>query len=162
MALKSARTRTWNMERCSVDRPATLITLSREDARQLFAKGEPGRLWALLMSLQESYADQAGRGLALDPSWHALQQAMEEHAEEENLAAARQLFANGRPLPGLEEGRQATMMRPDLVPHAAREFAGLVQDWPQQDAHWQMLQDVAALVDQAASDGYCVVFISGV
>ena len=150
------------MEKCSVDTPATLITLSREDARQLFAKGEPERLWALLMSLQDSYADQAGRGLALDPSWHALQQAMEEHVEEGNLAAARQLFANGRPLPGLEEGRQATMMRPDLVPHAAREFASLAQDWPQDDALWHTLQAVAALADQAARDGYCVVFISGV
>ena len=41
------------MEKFSVDTPATLITLSREDARQLFAEGEPTRRWDLLMSLQE-------------------------------------------------------------------------------------------------------------
>ena len=150
------------MEKYSVDTPATLITLSREDARQLFAETEPARRWPVVMSLQDSYAPEVGRGVPLDPSWSALQQALEEHASEGNLAAARQLFANGRPLPGLEEGRQATMMRPDLVPHAAREFASLVQDWPQDDALWHTLQAVAALADQAARDGYCVVFISGV
>jgi hypothetical protein len=151
------------MEKCSVDTPATLITLSREDARQLFAEGEPARRWDLLLSLQEKYSEESGRGLVLDSSWHALQQALEDHASEEgNLAAARQLFANGRPLPGLEQGRQATMMRPDLVPHAARECAQLVQAWPQDDALWHSLQAVAALVDQASREGYCVVFLSGV
>ena len=143
-------------------RPARLITLSREDARQLFAEGDPVGRWNVLMAQQERCAEEAGRSLSLDPSWHVLQQALDDHAAEGGLVAARQLFAEGRPLPGLEAGREVTMMRPDLVPHAARELAGIVDGWPQDDALWQMLRSVAVLVDHAARGEYCLVFVSGV
>ena len=146
----------------SVARPARLITLNREDARQLFAEGDPAGRWNVLLALQERFAEDAVRSLSLDPSWHVLQQALDDHAVEGGLVAARQLFAEGRPLPGLEAGRDVTMMRPDLVPHAARELAAIVDGWPQDDALWQMLQSVAALVDHAARDEYCLVFVSGV
>ena len=146
----------------SVARPARLITLSREDARQLFAEGDPVGRWNVLMAQQERCAEEAGRSLSLDPSWHVLQQALDDHAAEGGLVAARQLFAEGRPLPGLEAGRDVTMMRPDLVPHAARELAGIVDGWPQDDDLRQMLRSVADLVDQAAQDEYCLVFVSGV
>ena len=142
---------------------ATLISLSREDARELFARGEPGSSWTVLMGLLEKYGAEPGRCLALDPSWHSLQQVLEDQAAEGTLAAARQLLSAGQPLPGLEGSRDATIMRPDLVPHAARELAELVECWPGDDDHaWQALQPVAALMEQAASSGYCVVFISGV
>ena len=146
----------------SVARPARLITLSREDARQLFAEGDPVGRWNVLMAQQERCAEEVGRSLSLDPSWHVLQQALDDHAAEGGLVAARQLFAEGRPLPGLEAGRDVTMMRPDLVPHAARELAGIVDGWPQDDDLRQMLRSVADLVDQAAQDEYCLVFVSGV
>ena len=146
-----------------MDASTTLITLSREDARALFARGEPGSSWTVLMSLLEKYAGQAGRHVKLGPSWNALRQGLEERAAEENLAAAGQLLSGGQPLPGLDNDGQATMMRPDLVPHAASEFSDLLQRWPRDDdAAWQTVQSLAALLEQAARDGYCVVFISGV
>ena len=146
----------------SVARPARLITLSREDARRLFAEGDPAGRWNVLMALQERFAEDAGRSLRLEPSWHLLQQALNDHAEQGGLLAARQLFAEGRRLPGLEAERGVTMMRPDLVPHAARELAGIVDGWSQDDPLRQMLRSVATLVDHAARDKYCLVFVSGV
>ena len=152
-----------NLTVCSMDASATLITLNREDARALFARGEPGSSWTVLMSLLERYAGQAGRYVRLGPSLDVLQQGLEERAGEGNLAAARQLLSGGQPLPGLDDSGQATMMRPDLVPHAASEFAGLLQLWPRDEgAGWHVVQSIAALLEQAAGDGYCVVFISGV
>jgi hypothetical protein len=146
-----------------MDAFSTLITLSREDARALFARGEPGGNWTILMSLLERCEGQAGRHLDLGPSWDSLQQRLEERAREDNLAAALQLLSGGQPLPGLDQGGQATMMRPDLVPHAASEFAGLLQLWPrEEDADWHVVQSIATLLEQAARDGCCVVFISGV
>jgi hypothetical protein len=146
-----------------MDTFSTLITLSREDARALFARGEPGGNWIVLMSLLERCEGQAGRHLSLGPSWDSLQQDLVERATQENLAAALQLLSGGQPLPGLDQSGQATMMRPDLVPHAASEFAGLLQLWPRDEGSgWHVVQSIAALLEQAAGDGYCVVFISGV
>ena len=42
----------------SVARPARLITLSREDARQLFAEGDPVGRWNVLMAQQERCAEE--------------------------------------------------------------------------------------------------------
>ncbi|MFP6649462.1 MAG: hypothetical protein VB817_08365, partial [Pirellulaceae bacterium] len=72
-----------------MDASTTLITLSREDARALFARGEPGSSWTVLMSLLEKYTGQAGRHVKLGPSWDVLRQGLKERAAEENLAAAR-------------------------------------------------------------------------
>ena len=153
--------------------PATLTTLDREDAKQLFARGEPGDAWKVLESLLETYSGQPARQLRLEPAWQLLEQALEAAslAQESKFAAARQLFSRGRPLPGIEDPGQATMMRPDLVPHAARELAELDRtellrlvphNEADGEAAWQILQAVSELVDRAADDGYCVVFVQAV
>ena len=116
-----------------------------------------------MISLLEECEGQAGRYLDLGPSWDSLQQRLEERAREDNLAAALQLLSGGQPLPGLDQDSQATMMRPDLVPHAASEFSDLLQLWPREEgADWHVVQSIVDLLEQAARDGCCVVFISGV